>query len=385
MAASEETDSSQPADPSTVAELEALPYSEKQRLAGDHGYGRIVGVEEAELENFLTDTLALSESENVDSGNDSEPEGGTQTVTNSESTSASTETQTDAISVGHEGKEKLSPEGAPDDEGTAVEPPSGVDLDGLSPDDLEPNGSAPPANQSESSEHAEKPEQQEQSDSSENSEDSGGLLDRIRGNSDRSTDEIVADADSETERQRREEVRETFADSFGEDSAESGDSAQEQPNSSGDPSPAGTQQASGMVVDETVVQHLIGMPFSMTATMTDWEGWELSEQEKAANAELFIAMCDEHDVDVGPTAMFALSMLGTAGGRAMRYRRQQDTDPAETDRKQSEKSPEFNDDVTTVRGQDGRRNRRDTRTEHSEEQSENSAESAFDFEDSSTW
>jgi len=369
-----DSDTDRPTAPTAVEDLNTLSYNQKQQLAAANDYGRIVGVQESELDEFLVQTFDLPSGEQQRDGEDSEPEQGTQNVTNSESTDESTEPETDAVTVGHEGKEKLSPENAPDDEGTAVDPPTGVDMDGMTPADLEADATAT-ADQGEDSGDAGEPAKPDQS---EDSEEGGGLLDRIRGDSDRSADDIVEDAPTEEERQRREEVRESFGQSFGSSDEEVEESVDAQSSATSDPAPAGTQHASGMVVDESVVRHLIGMPFSTAAAMTDWDGWELSEQEKAANAELFVAMCDEHDVDVGPTVMFAVSMAGTAGGRMMRYRQQRGTGEAPTD-ETPEEPAEFDDDVESVPG--GREVRQSP--EQPAEQIEDSGE--FDFNDSDNW
>jgi len=367
-----DTDDLPPA-PTAVKDLNTLAYSQKQQLAAANDYGRIVGVQESDLDEFLVETFDLSSDEQQRDGEDSEPERGTQNVTNSESTDESTEPQTDAVTVGHEGKEKLSPENAPDDEGTAVEPPTGVELDGMTPDDLEADADTT-ADQGEDSRDAGEPSKRNQSD---DSDEDSGLLDLIRGDSDRSAEDIVEDAPTEEERQRREEVRDTFSQSFGSSDEEVEESIDAQASSTSDPMPAGTQQASGMVVDESVVRHLIGMPFSSAAAMTGWDGWELSEKEKAANAELFVAMCDEHDVEVGPTVMFAVSMAGTAGGRMMRYRQQRDTADTPTD-EPPEEPAEF-DDVESVPGGWEVRETPEQPTEQTEDSGE------FDFEDSSNW
>lgn len=430
------SDRDRPPTPESVEEVEALSYSEKQSLAGAHGYGRIIGVQATELENYLVDELDLrdgpanseKQSENSERSTeieepgqsedsetsvgsiddreaesdvgDSEVERGTQTVSKSSESNESTEQQTDAIEVGHEGSEKLSPEGAPDDRGTAVAPPSGIEADQIDRDALEgePEQSehGAVANGQENSERSGKPDEPGQSDDSENSGNDGGLLSRIKGGSDRSPDEIVEDADSEEERARREEVRSQFSDAFGSDGDE-GDRADDvdddqdstSASSHSDPTPS-TSRTQGMVVDDSVVQHLIGMPFSMAASTTGWDGWELSKQEKAANAELFLAMCDEHDVDPSATTMFAISMATTVGGRAVRYRQQRGSDDVDEHAGEvedvQEESETFDDDVVDVRGDDGRE-RRGGRPDHAGDPTpqEDSLSDSFNFEDPDTW
>lgn len=341
--------------PESRAELEdkeLWSYADLQKLGAETGYGTIVGVQRPELIEHAVDALSLPETaetadreerpttadsvENQGTEADAMKSDGGRTVEQQKEEDREPP-ESDALEVGHEGSEKLSPEGAPDNSGATVEPPEGVP-DDLSPDDLEPGAAPAPRgqtaddseNQSESSETADTPDEDDDS-------DSGGLLDRIRGDNEsetRSPEEIVEDADDPEERDRREEVLGQLDDAMAaEDDVDQEESTDADP--SGDPSPAptpSTSKSNGMIVDESVVGHLIDLPFNGAAAATGWEGWELTPQERQANAELFVAAADEHDIDVGPTAMLALSVAGTFGGRAMRYRRQSSSDDVQEDR-----------------------------------------------------
>jgi len=413
--------------PATRADLEALPYGDKQSLAADLGFGRIVGVKEKELENYIGSELfdepvddvvdeddpadpQADDAENADSppepDSDVPTERDTTRMDDSDTESDSSEHQTDAVEVGHQGKEKLAPEGAPDDAGTAVEPPDGQewladakpsDLEaGAEPDDVVDAGASEtasdpaPADQRENSGDAGKPAKEE----------SSGLLSRIKGDSEdqRTSEEIVEDADSEEERERRREMKARLEQGMA--GADAGDVDQEEnADASGDPASSATTssttKASGMLVDQDVVGHMIAMPFNFASSATGWDGWELSAQERAANAELFVAMCDEQDIDVGPTTMFALSMGGTFGGKAMRYKKQKGSSESAGD-------VEAGTDRTTADVQDDRGADRRERDDRRDDQGgdpprqqprtpavdggqESSEDSEFDFNDSSTW
>ena len=263
--------------PDTASELrdpERWPYEDLQKLAAENDYGRIVGVAREDLVEYSVETLGLDskpadenqpettpEPDSTENNSvhepDPEPE---QTESREQKTDGGTQTATttDEISVGHEGEEKLSPEHAPDDDGTAVEPPEDVNLDGIGPDDLEPDTQGDPEPARDRSEsQSESSERQADTDG----DDSGGLLSRIKGDESKSSEDIVEEADTEDERQRREEVRDQLAGAMGGD------------ESTDDPAPAeSTKQASGMVVDETVVGHLIEMPFNTASAATGWDG-----------------------------------------------------------------------------------------------------------------
>jgi len=364
MSAASNSEPVDPPTPESIEDLESLDYSEKQSLAADHDYGRIVGATEEELEEFLTDALDLAEpaeqsetaerARDPDEQGDSEPEPDSDSNTVSDSTTESASTDdTDAIEVGHEGSEKLSPEDAPDDDGTAVEPPEELDMDGISPDDLEPDtGPSPSPGESETT--SETAEHQGDAD------ESDGLLSRIKGDESKSSEEVVEDAETEAERERRREVKDQLSSSMA-----GGDGG------SGDPAATGsTQQAAGMVVDESVVGHLIAMPFNTAASVTGSDTWELTAQERQANAELFIAMCDERGIDVSETTMFALSMAGTFSSKAIQYRRETSDGSGEP----ADPGPSGGSDRGGSEGQGG-----------SEDQSQSSQSGEIDFEDSSTW
>jgi hypothetical protein len=370
--------------PDTASELrdtERWPYEDLQKLAAENDHGRIVGVAREELIEYCVETLGFdsdtadgNQSETVpdpdsteeDSDEESDPEP-KQTERQEQKTDGGTQTvpTTDEISVGHEGEEKLSPEHAPDDDGTAVESPEGVNLDGIGPDDLEPdNQPAPEPPTDESKSQSESSQRQAETDE----DDSGGLLSRIKGDSKKSSEDIVEEADNPEERQRREEVRDQLAGAMGGE------------QSTGDPASAeSTKQASGMVVDETVVGHLIEMPFNTASAATGWDGWELTQRERQANAELFIAMCDERGIDVSETTMFALSMAGTFGGRMARYRRhksgQTESAPDEPEEEIYLTDPTEGDSGPATSSSSG----------GSGNQSQNSQQEEIDFADSSTW
>jgi hypothetical protein len=225
----------------------------------------------------------------------------------------------ESIDVGHDGQEKLSPKGWDDEAVSSIDPPEGVDVDGFGPDDFEPEPAVTPTPDSPPTKSDPDPDP-EPSDAS----DSSGLLGRIRGDSDteRSTDEIVEDADSPAERDRRQELLEQLDDAGGPTVPPEAQEADE------GPTPAEAQPR--LVVNQELVESLFRMPFSQAAQATGWDGWELSDAEAQANAELFVAWCRENDVDLSTGTMLAMSLVSTVGGRAagyVRYRRTSDTGP----------------------------------------------------------
>lgn len=382
--------------PTTRDALAGVHYSEKQSLAADLGYGTIVGVSSDDLEEFIASKLfddagALRE-EYVD--------GDLSTENSEESTSVDEPpvdddrdddveqrtdggSSTDSLSIGHEGKEKLSPEGAPDDDNAAVEPPEGVDLDGYSMNDLEPDQNSDPVDVDDDSDNS---TQEHENANSPDDSKSGSLLSRIKGDNKRSSDDIVEDADTEEERQRRENLKHQFDKAMNSESSTNGEDVAAA-DRTGDVAGAGkTHTPNGIVVDEALVGHLIDMPFNTAAAATGWDGWELSSSERAANAELFVAMCDEQDIDLSPTVMFALSIGGTASGKALRYKRHKsktddvvDADPVE----------EPSDDVDEQRADGGHGDRAGGRPQvrppvkSGERQTGESG--GFDFENSEDW
>jgi|GEM_PF-5316168 len=379
MSTASNSESVDPPTPDSVAELESLDYGEKQSLAAEHGFGRIVGVETDELENYLTDALDLEataeQSEPAErptkpdeqGGSEPEPDSDSNTVSDSTTEDTSTE-ETDGLGVGHEGKEKLSPENAPDDDGTAVEPPEGLDLEGIGPDDLEPQPTPTEEQETEPEPQPSVPEDQTESNQSE----SGGLLSKIKGDDSdeqRSTEEIVEDTDDPAERERREDVLSALKGS--DPSAGAADQPEE---------PDPTQMRNGMVVDESLVSTLFGMPFDQAAQVTGWDGWTLSEAEKQANAELLVAYCDEQNINLSTGSLLAMSLVQTIGGRAAgyaRYRKQEsdDSNQRDDDRERAERERRTDDSDRET----------DDEPNESEEQTESGGTDEFDFNDSETW
>jgi len=333
--------------PESREELDRLAYDELQALAADLGYGRIVGEAADDLRAYIDDELDLDA---VETANDDQRERQEHEEENeADEQTVVTSTETDAVDVGHEGAEKLAPENAPDDQGTALEPPEDLNLDGVRPSDLEPEtDETATATASDDSEPEEAPDDETEDD------ESGGLLSRIKGDSQRTSDEIVDDADSEEERERRRELKEQLSERMDSD-PDASDDVQEEGDETTDASAGNgrTHTPNGVVMDESLVGRLIDMPFNAASAATGWEGWELDEREREANAELFVAMCDEHNVDLSPTVMFALSMGGTASGKALRYKRHKDaqteSEPASEQREsESPTGPDERDSESTT-------------------------------------
>ncbi|WP_162991579.1 hypothetical protein [Halostella salina] len=380
--------------PATPEGLTDLGYSDLQSLAADHGYGRIVGEERADLVEFLAaeaypradgDDSADSVERDSDRQRQQRADGGSAAVADSASDSADSDAGVDAVEVGHEGTEKLSPEGAPEPDQAAVSPPDGVEdvLADASMSDIEPDPDAGRERRtgSDTDESADGASDDPADGDSADSDSGGGPLSALRS-SDKSSEDIVEEADDPEERGRRAEVRERLEEAMdggrsGQreatqedverevDSADSADSA-----ASG---AAGT--ANGIVMNEEIVGSLIEMPFNTAASMTDWEGWELSKQEREANARLFVAMCDEQNVDLSATTMFALSMGSAFSGRAMQYRRQNsDSEQIEPPREPPADSASSETESADSGGVDS-----------AISESDGSDSDDFDFSDSSTW
>jgi len=250
---------------------------------------------------------------------------------------AATETVTDggpeSIEVGTEGKEKLSPDGFEDKTVASIDAPDGVELpEGTTPDDLE-------AEQAEASAESTRTEtddlpttaEQESESAPTEAESGGGLLDMIRGDEEpepESAEAVVEEAPTEAERDRRGEVLGALEQATEPDTAEVADAETE--NDGDGPNP--TTMSNGLTVDQDLVETLFGMPFSQLSSATGWDGWELTEQEKAANAELLVAYCDEQDIDLSTGGMLAMSLLSTVGGRAVgyqKYRKSEQSDEPE--------------------------------------------------------
>lgn len=388
--------------PSSRAELEdkeRWPYNDVQSLAAELDYGPIVGEDRADLIDHSVEALDLppteadsqvdretdrqgstvatqgdntSSQEDVEEDSDRstatyEPAGDGDRAPDRGKTDGGTQTapSTESIEVGHEGSEKLQPEGAPESDGTAVAPPEGLESEDIDPDLLEPGATESATESSAGATEVEQTgadhgEEVQEPDDSEDQSD-GGLRERLGLGGDESSEDVVEEADDPEERERREQFKKKLEGAMGGADQEDVEDAVDDAGGSQAPSTSpGTTTAQGMVVDEEIVENLIAMPFNFAAGATDWDGWELSKQERQANARLFVAMCDEHDVDVGPTVMFALSMGGTAMGKTMRYRRYKASqEPDEPELEDGADSETFDDDVQDVAGRDGRRGRGD--------------------------
>jgi len=376
-------------EPSSPEDLDDYHYHDLQKLAADLGYGRIAGVKGDELKSFITGEF-FDGTDPDQAGNQSEPASDEDECSSATPTASSTESQpttsensstngeatTDggSITVSHEGKEKLSPEGFEDESVSSIDAPDGVDLpDDVTPDDLEPG---------DDEETIEGDAANDPQDGDDSGSDSG-LLSRIRGESDEKTPEdVVEDAPNEAERDRRENLLSQLEGSTAE-SSDDVDETGEQPDEQSDSadttatsSPSPTQMGNGLVVDESLMATLFGLPFSQASEVTGWDGWELSEQEKRANAELIVAYCDEQNIDLSAGSMLAMSLMSTVGGRAAGYmqHRRSGTDsaePAESVEEQSENGATA-EQVAEAIG-----------SEQPDEQSPDDGN--FDFSDSSTW
>jgi hypothetical protein len=228
---------------------------------------------------------------------------------------------TDSVDVGHQGTEKLSPAGHEDESVSSIDAPAGVNLpEGTTPDDLEPD-EGDTQDQSgdgdDSTQESQAPEPDDSGGENQADNSSGGLLSRIRGSSDsdegepRSTEEIVEDADTEEERNRREDLLAQL------EASDQGEATDDEQAATGEPDPKRMQN--GLVVDENLVSTLFQLPFSQAAQVTGWDGWDVSDPEAEANAELIVAYCNEQDIDLSTGSMLAMSLMSTVGGRAAGY------------------------------------------------------------------
>ncbi len=262
----------------------------------------------------------------------------------------------EAIIVQEEGSEKLSPDGFDSKNRPEMSAPEGSDLpDDVTPDDLEPTESTRDPIDS----GPDRPEREGHPTEDDDGSDDEGILSKLRNRgSDESqsddepespTEEIVEEADDPDERERRQRVLDALNGDT-EETEERQETPESQSNqtdtddtsreSQSDPSPKPAQMQNGMVVDENLLETLFGLPFDQAATVTGWEGWRLSAEEKEANARLLRAWADEQDIDLGPGVMLAMSLGSTVGGRAVgytRHRRQQSSDDSST---QSDPEPD---------------------------------------------
>lgn len=264
----------------------------------------------------------------------------------------------DIVAVGHEGKEKLSPAGFEEESVSSIDPPDGTELpDDVSPEDFEPDPSA-------SADHDPEPEPEPEPE--EQDTGGGGLLSRIRGDSSASetTEEVVEDAPDQAEAERREELLGTLEGADGGPDPAGGDG--DQPNTS--------TTSHGLVMDEDLVASMFGMPFAQAANATGWDGWELTDEEKEANARLLVAYCDEQDIDLSAGGMLAMSLMSTVGGRVAGYAQHRRSEQAdEADGEPVDHDPEQADEAT------------EETTEQTTEQTTEADGENFDFSDSSTW
>lgn len=133
----------------------------------------------------------------------------------------------------------------------------------------------------------------------------------------KNTEDIVNEADDPEERERREEMlgeleNNTFENGGG----------------------------VGLEVDEDLMARLFQMPFSSMSEVTGYDGWELTDAEAETNAELFIAYCEENNVEISTGAMLLMSLSQTVGTRTvgyMRYKKQQKPDKSKGSSKQERK------------------------------------------------
>jgi hypothetical protein len=275
----------------------------------------------------------------------------------------STDGGSDTLSVGHEGSEKLQPEGAPGGSKTNIPAPEGVDADGYTAEDFEHDEDLSDAGHVEDDDNA-------------GDDGDGGLMDRIAGGgSSRSSEEIVEDSDSEEERRRKEELKQRL-----EEQVEEGGDPTPEPEETGTNGPESTETArtqGGIRVDASMVESVIGMPFNTAAAATGWDGWELTEQEREDNAELLVAVCEEHDVDLSATVLFALSMGGTLSGKAVQYRRHKQREEGE--QTPASAADDGRDATPTTTDDDAQRQ------DASDPVTDGSGSPEYDPEDPSTW
>jgi len=307
----------------------------------------------------------------------SDPEGQVPPGDTQEPTSAPTPTPDggDMVAVGHEGKDKLSPAGFEDEAVSSIDAPDGVDLPAdTSPADFEATDGPQPEPEPEPTPEPE-PEEKD---------DSGGLLSRIRGDRSAtespSTEEVVEEAPDSAESERREDVLGAL---------ENATAGGTQDTESGDEGPETSQMSNGLVVDEDLMSTLFGLPFAQAANATGWDGWELSDEEKAVNAELLIAYCDEQDVDLSAGGMLAMSLLSTVGGRAAGYARHRRSQSEESAEHQERGNREKSDDHDPEKSGQSESTTSERETPSGEDSTTTEATTgdgeAFDFTDSSTW
>lgn len=124
------------------------------------------------------------------------------------------------------------------------------------------------------------------------------------------TQETINAADTEEERQRREEVVNKLENNTFE-----------------------TPEGAGLEVDTDVLKELFGMPYSATAEMTGYDKWELTESEKETNAKLLEQYMRENNIDPSTGTLLAFSILQTTVPRAVGYKRHKDQNTHKEDKK----------------------------------------------------
>ena len=278
----------------------------------------------------------------------------------------------EGVEVGHEGKEKLSPDGFEDESVASIEPPDGLDLpEGTNPEDFEPEPDSPAVDHDPEPEPEPEPEQS-----------SGGLLSRIRGDSGKTetTEEVVEDAPTEAEGERRQELADRLKGADGGPTPEPEDTDQ----------PTTSTTSQGLVVDEDLVASLFGLPFAQAKNATGWDGWELSDEERDANARLIVAYCDEQNIDLSAGGMLAMSLMSTVGGRVAGYAKHRKTESDDADDGEASASvdrdpePTPSEETATDGGDEAAPTRSEPTRDEPSETTEADAE-AFDLSDSSTW
>jgi len=396
--------------PISRAELEDKenwPYNRVQSLASDLDYGNPVGEAREDLIEYAVDELELPEAtpeperevgREVDRETDrqvdresAKEETKSESLSRQESPGRRSDGGTtrqriadagaDTIEVGHEGSEKLQPAGAPDSQGTAVEPPGDLESEDIDRNALEGD---PARSETDQEAVDEEPDPVASDDVQEDNDSGGGLRDRLGlGSNEESPDDIVEEVDDADERERREQFRQTLEGAMDGADQDDVDEAIQETESSGaeatSPASTGTTTAQGMVVDEEIVGNLIEMPFNTASAATGWDGWELSAREREANARLFVAMCDEHDVNVGPTVMFALSMGGTSMGRAMQYKRYKSDQEDDVDELEDANVKEDVDDRAGNHADHGAGPTPDTGTEPEQRETDDAEEDSYGF------
>ena len=137
------------------------------------------------------------------------------------------------------------------------------------------------------------------------------------------TSEIVSEADDPEEQQRRAEFLEDVDERAVEDEE--------------------TGEKVGIDVDQELLEKVFKSPFNGAAEITGYEGWRVSDEEAATNAELLKSYCEENNIDVSTGTLLAISLSQTVGTRTagyMKYRKEQSDDVEEEMREEVEEMDE---------------------------------------------